>query len=166
MTTNSHVKQESTSRNPLFSSANQHRHDWHAVCPFSFTQHLTVMGSCKRILVVDDSKTSIMMTTTLLQRESYEVLVADNGENGVAVALSQKPDLIVMDIVMPKMDGLEACRHLRQIETTRDIPIIVVTTRGEDGFRVAGYDSGCDDYITKPINAVEFMSKVKRYLNR
>jgi DNA-binding response OmpR family regulator len=118
----------------------------------------------KKILVVDDSRTASMMTTMILGKGSYDVLTASDGEEGVAKALAERPDLIVMDVVMPKMDGFEACRRLRLSESTRSIPIIIVTTRGEAANIETGYECGCTDYVTKPINSVELLSKVRSHI--
>jgi CheY-like chemotaxis protein len=122
------------------------------------------MGTRKRILVVDDSKTALMMTTMIITKGSYEVLTAADGEEGVARAQQERPDLILMDVMMPRMDGFEACRRLRAQEATRDIPIIIVSTRGELGNVEVGYEAGCSDYVTKPINSVELLAKIRDYL--
>lgn len=118
-----------------------------------------------RILLVDDSNTVLTMERMLLSEEPYELLVARDGEEAVERALTERPDLILMDVVMPKMDGLEACRRLRQHETTRDIPIIMVTTRGEAESIEAGYASGCTDYVTKPIDGLELVTKLRNCLD-
>ena len=118
----------------------------------------------KRILVVDDSRTAAMMTSMILGKGAYEVMVAGDGEEGVRMALAERPDLIVMDVVMPRMDGFEACRRLRNAAATSGIPIIMVTTRGESANVEAGYESGCSDYVTKPINSVELLSKVRHHI--
>jgi DNA-binding response OmpR family regulator len=118
----------------------------------------------KRILVVDDSRTAAMMTSMILGKGAYEVMVAADGEEGVRMALAEHPDLIVMDVMMPRMDGFEACRRLRSEAATSTIPIIMVTTRGEAVNVEAGYDSGCSDYVTKPINSVELLAKVRHHM--
>jgi DNA-binding response OmpR family regulator len=118
----------------------------------------------KRILVVDDSRTAAMMTSMILGKGAYEVMVAADGEEGVRMALAEHPDLIVMDVMMPRMDGFEACRRLRSTAATSTIPIIMVTTRGEPVNVEAGYDSGCSDYVTKPINSVELLAKVRHHM--
>jgi CheY-like chemotaxis protein len=122
------------------------------------------MGGRKRILVVDDSKTALMMTTMIVNKGAYDVVTAGDGEEGVQKALADKPDLILMDVMMPKMDGFEACKRLRSHEPTRDIPIIMVTTRGELTNVEIGYEAGCSDYVTKPINSVELLTKIRNYL--
>jgi CheY-like chemotaxis protein len=122
------------------------------------------MGMRKRILVVDDSKTALMMTSMIVNKGAYEVVTAVDGEDGVAKAQAERPDLILMDVMMPKMDGFEACRRLRADEGTRDIPIIIVSTRGEMGNVEVGYEAGCSDYVTKPVNSVELLAKIRNYL--
>ena len=118
----------------------------------------------KKILLVDDSATILMMERTILMKGPYDVVTASDGEQGVAKALTEKPDLILMDVIMPRMNGFEACRRIREEEGIRATPIIMVTTRGEETNVEMGYQAGCSDYVTKPINAVELMTKLKSYL--
>ena len=118
----------------------------------------------KKILLVDDSNTILMMQKMVLKTTSYKVITANNGEEGVAKALAELPDLILMDVIMPKMTGFEACRKLRQEETTRGIPIIMVTTRGEPLNVEEGFQSGCTDYVTKPLDSFELLNKLKDQL--
>jgi CheY-like chemotaxis protein len=120
--------------------------------------------SRKRILLVDDAKTSIMMEQMILSRGTYDFLTAQDGLEAVDIAVRERPDLILMDIMMPKMDGLEACRQLKERDETRDIPIIMVTTRGEAESVEKGFQSGCCDYVAKPINSNELLSKVRKHL--
>ena len=114
----------------------------------------------KRILIIDDSRTSQMMTTMLLARGPYAVTTAGDGEEGVRKALANPPDLILLDVCMPKMNGFEACRLLRTQPPTQTVPIIMMTTRGETTNVEQGYASGCTDYITKPLNNGELLAKV------
>ncbi len=118
----------------------------------------------KKILLVDDSRTSLFMEQMILKKGPYDVIIAGDGIEGVAKAESERPDLILMDVVMPRMTGFEAVRELRARESTRDIPIIMVTTRGEGANVEAGFESGCTDYLTKPIDPVALMAKVRDYL--
>jgi CheY-like chemotaxis protein len=120
--------------------------------------------SRKRILLVDDAKTSIMMEQMILSRGTYEFLTAQDGLEAVDMAVRERPDLILMDIMMPKMDGLEACRQLKERDETKEIPIIMVTTRGEAESVEKGFKSGCCDYVAKPINSNELLSKVRKHL--
>lgn len=118
----------------------------------------------KKILVVDDSATIHMMVRMVLGKDRYLLLTAQDGREAVEKARKEKPNLVVMDVVMPNMTGFEACRILRADEATRDIPIILVTTRGEPESVQKGYESGCSDYVTKPINGLELLAKVQSCL--
>ena len=115
----------------------------------------------KRILVIDDSRTVQMMVSMMLAREAYVVTTAGDGEEGVRKALADPPDLILLDVVMPKADGFEVCRRLRSEPATQAVPIIMMTTRGEASNVEQGYASGCTDYITKPLDSIEFLAKVR-----
>ena len=117
----------------------------------------------KKILLVDDSATTLVMESMILQGK-YDLCKARNGEEAIERALAEKPDLILLDVVMPKLDGFSTCARLRQHEVTRETPIIMVTTRGEEENLERGYSVGCTDYVTKPINAVELLSKIRNYL--
>ena len=118
----------------------------------------------KKVLLVDDSSTILMMEKMVLKKTQYQVVTATNGEEGVARAIAERPDVILMDVVMPRMNGFEAVRRLRQEEATREIPIIMVTTRGEAANVEAGFESGCNDYVTKPIDSIELLSKLRDHL--
>ena len=118
----------------------------------------------KKILLVDDSTTTLMMEKMVLSRGEYDLVTAKDGEEAVATAAREQPDLILLDIVMPRMDGFEACRRLRESEKTQDIPIIMVTTRGEAENIEHGYELGCNDYVTKPINTLELTTKIESLL--
>lgn len=118
----------------------------------------------KKILLVDDSSTALMIERMLLSKSSYELVTARDGREAVAKATSELPDLILMDVIMPHMTGLEACRALRAQEVTRAIPIILVTSRGENETVETGFASGCNDYVTKPINGLELLTKLRDQL--
>jgi DNA-binding response OmpR family regulator len=118
----------------------------------------------KKILLVDDSKTALLMEQMILKKGAYEVLLAYDGLDGVAKAEAHRPDLILMDVVMPKMSGFEALRELRLRAATREIPIIMVTTRGEGENVETGYQHGCSDYLTKPIDSVSLLAKIRTHL--
>jgi CheY-like chemotaxis protein len=118
----------------------------------------------KTVLLVDDSATILMMQKMVLKTTPYKVITANNGEEGVRKAIAEKPDLILMDVIMPRMTGFEACRKLRQQDATKDIPIIMVTTRGEPLNVEEGFQSGCTDYVTKPIDSFELLNKLKDQL--
>jgi len=118
----------------------------------------------KKILLVDDSSTVIMMEKMMLAGCGYDIVIARDGEEGVAKAQSERPDLILLDVVMPKMDGIEACRRLRALASTKDIPIIMVTTRSEAANVEISYKNGCNDYVNKPLNNAELLAKVRSFL--
>ena len=118
----------------------------------------------KKILLVDDSNTILMMERMILTKGPYDLVTASDGEEAVEKALSERPDLILMDVVMPKMNGFDACRRIRGEESIGSTPIIMVTTRGEVQNVETGFESGCNDYVTKPINGAELMSKLKTLL--
>ncbi len=119
----------------------------------------------KKILLVDDAATILMMEKRYLSRGPFEIVTARDGVEAVEKARSEKPDLILMDIVMPRMTGLDACRRIREIEETKGIPIIMVTSRGDEANIQTGYENGCTDYITKPINSTELMAKIRSILS-
>lgn len=119
----------------------------------------------KKVLVVDDSKTALMMELQILERStSYRCVTASDGQEAVEKATHERPDFILMDVVMPRMNGFEACQKMRQQQSTRDIPIVLVTTRGEEQYVEAGFQSGCNDYITKPVVAAELVALLQSYL--
>lgn len=121
----------------------------------------------KKVLLVDDSKTTLLMHQMILsKRTSYEVVTATDGQEAVEKAKVERPDLILMDVVMPRMTGLEACKELRNCADTRNIPIILVTTRGEEYSVQSGYECGCNDYLTKPVDAGVLVELLDNYLSR
>ena len=118
----------------------------------------------KKILLVDDSKTALLMEQMILKKGPYDVVLAHDGVEGVAKARSERPDLILMDVVMPGMTGLQAVQELRRHEATKAIPIIMISTRGEGQSVEAGFESGCNDYLTKPIDGAALLAKIRDYL--
>jgi len=120
----------------------------------------------KSILIVDDSPTERYFLNELLLKHGFTVTTAENADDALTKLKASMPDLILMDVVMPTMTGLEACRALRAHDTTKATPIILVTTRGERETVEQGYASGCSDYVTKPINGLELLSKLRDQLDR
>jgi len=119
----------------------------------------------KKILVVDDSRTALLMEREILEkRAAYQCVTAVDGQEAVEKAQQERPDLVLMDVVMPRMNGFEACKIMRQHPTTREIPIVLVTTRGEETYMEAGFQSGCNDYVTKPVDGAELLALVQSYL--
>jgi two-component system alkaline phosphatase synthesis response regulator PhoP len=120
----------------------------------------------KKILLVDDSPTAILWQRLILEDDKYEILVAQDGEEGVRVAKAERPDLVLLDVVMPRMSGFDALRAIRADASLSDIPILMVTTRSEMAHVMEGYESGCNEYITKPVDRAELLTKVRSYLQR
>lgn len=119
-----------------------------------------------RILLVDDEPDILEIVSYNLSAEGYEVYTAKNGIEGVAKAKKKQPHLIIMDVMMPEMDGIEACGIIRETSGLENTIIAFLTARGEDYSQVAGFDAGADDYITKPIKPKVLVSKVKSLLRR
>jgi CheY-like chemotaxis protein len=121
--------------------------------------------STKKILLVDDSCTARLVNRMIFnQKTNYVLISASDGKEAVDKAREEKPDLILMDIVMPRMTGLQACRVLKEDAATKKIPIILLTTRGEEQYVQEGYASGCSDYLTKPVNDTELLELMEAYL--
>ncbi len=119
-----------------------------------------------KILLVDDEPDILEIVGYNLSTEGYKVITAENGAEGVKKAKKERPQLIIMDVMMPEMDGIEACEQIRAIPELEDVIITFLTARGEDYSQVAGFDAGADDYITKPIKPKVLVSKVKALLRR
>ena len=117
----------------------------------------------KKILVVDDEKSIVDILTFNLKRDGYETSEAYDGEEGYFKAMSENPDLILLDVMLPKMDGFEVCKKIRE---TSSVPIIMLTARDEEIDKVLGLELGADDYITKPFGVRELMARVKANLRR
>src|ERR1051326_3951906 len=107
----------------------------------------------KKILLVDDTETILLMEKMILSR-SYDLVTAKNGEDAITRAIAEQPDLILMDVVMPKMDGLEACKQIKEIPGIGSIPIIMVTTRGEAKNVETAFANGCTDYVNKSLKPI------------
>ena len=114
----------------------------------------------KNILVVDDSPTERFFTVDLLTKAGYQVITAENGEEGIAKARANKPDLILMDVVMPGLNGYQATRTLTRDDETRNIPVFVCTAKNQETDRIWGLRQGAADYIVKPINGEELLKKI------
>ncbi len=119
-----------------------------------------------KILLVDDEPDILEIVGYNLSTEGYQVITANNGLEGVRKAEKERPQLIILDVMMPEMDGIEACEKIRQLPELKDVVITFLTARGEDYSQVAGFDAGADDYITKPIKPKVLMSRVKALLRR
>lgn len=119
-----------------------------------------------KILLVDDEADILEIVGYNLSSEGYQVITATNGVEAIEKATKHKPHLIILDVMMPEMDGIEACEKLREIPNLSNTVITFLTARGEDYSQVAGFDAGADDYITKPIKPKVLVSKVKALLRR
>ena len=118
------------------------------------------------ILVIDDDLDSLKLIGLLLQRQGYEVAAAPSGSEGLEMARSETPDLILLDIMMPTMDGYEVCRRLRSDPQLTHIPVIMFTAKTRVDDKVAGFEAGADDYLTKPTHPAELASRIRTLLTR
>ena len=116
-----------------------------------------------KILVVDDEELLVKGIRFNLQNEGYEIITGFNGLEAVALAQNQKPDLIVLDVMMPEMDGMTACSKIREFS---DVPIILLTAKADDMDKLMGFDNGADDYLTKPFNILELKARIRALLRR
>lgn len=119
-----------------------------------------------KILLVDDEPDILEFLAYNLKKVGFEVLQAENGKDAIALAKKEIPHLIVLDVMMPDMDGIETCRELRDQPVLKDVLIAFLTARGEDYTQIAGFEVGADDYITKPIKPRVFVSRIKALLRR
>jgi len=117
------------------------------------------------ILVVDDSVDNLAMISLDLQQQNYRVVTASNGEDAIKIAAQTNPNLILMDINLPELDGLAATRRIRDIDTLREVPVVAVTAFGTEGFQRAAYDVGVDGYLTKPIDFDRMHQLIARLLS-
>ena len=120
----------------------------------------------KKILVVDDEVDLVKTIQFALEAEGYQVLVSHNGEDALNQSRKEKPDLILLDLMLPKLDGYKVCRLLKFDEQYKHIPIMMLTAKTQQKDRLLGMETGADEYITKPFDMEELMEKVKAYLNR
>jgi len=118
----------------------------------------------KRILVIEDNETNIYLVGFILKKNGLEVIEARSGEEGVELAIKEKPNLILMDIQLPGIDGLEATRRIRESEAEEEVPIIALTSYAMTGDRDKSLAAGCTGYIEKPINPDTFMGEIEKYL--
>jgi len=116
-----------------------------------------------RILVVDDEKLLVKGIKFNLENEGYEVITGSDGVEAVEAVSGQSVDLVILDLMMPRMDGLEACQRIREFS---DVPIIMLTAKADDMDKLMGFEHGCDDYLTKPFNILELKARVRALLRR
>src|SRR3989338_3703488 len=120
----------------------------------------------KKILVVDDEKDLSALVSLHMKMAGFEVLTANNGEKALDLSREEKPDLIILDLMLPKIDGWQVCEQLRQNAATKDIPVIMLTARTQIEDKLKGFEAGADDYVTKPFSPRELVARVKRVLAR
>ena len=120
-------------------------------------------NAVKKILIADDEPTLVSTLKYNLEREGYSVVIATDGEAAVGVARESHPDLIVLDIMMPRLNGLEVCRILRR---EMQVPIVILSARGDGRDRAAGVEAGADDYVTKPFSMAELIARIRLLLRR
>ena len=122
------------------------------------------MGTAKTILVAEDDPVTRRFVVSLLEERGYEVLVAEDGEHAVSLAISATPDLVVSDLVMPYRDGYEVLRAIRNDERVKRLPVLILSMRDREEDIVRGFESGADEYVVKPFNAREFLARVRKLL--
>lgn len=123
-------------------------------------------NSAYKILLVDDEPDIVEFLGYNLKKEGFEILTANNGKDAIEIARKEIPHLIVLDVMMPDMDGIETCREIREQKGLQDVIIAFLTARSEDYTQIAGFEVGADDYITKPIKPRVFISRIKALLRR
>ena len=119
-----------------------------------------------KILIADDEPNQLELIRFNLTKENFEVISASDGEEALCLSEEIFPDLIILDWMMPKMSGIDVCRKLRSKSISRDIPIIILSARGEEGDRTLGLEIGADDYVTKPFSPKELLARIKAILRR
>ncbi|MDP1747112.1 MAG: response regulator transcription factor [Bacteroidota bacterium] len=124
------------------------------------------MSAEQKILLVDDEQDILEFLSYNLKKEGYSVFTANNGKEAITIAKKVTPDLIILDVMMPDMDGIETCRGLREIPELKNVMIAFLTARNEDYSQIAGFDVGADDYINKPIKPRVLVSRIKALLRR
>lgn len=120
----------------------------------------------QKILIIDDELDLIETIRFPLELEGYQVLVAHNGEDGLNLARKENPDLILLDLMLPKLDGYKVCRFLKFDERYKHIPILMLTARSQEKDRLLGKETGADEYITKPFDLEDLIHKVQKYISK
>jgi DNA-binding response OmpR family regulator len=122
--------------------------------------------SAKKVLIVEDEVDLVETIRFLLEREGYGVLVSGDGEDALHQARRESPDLIILDIMLPKLDGYKVCRELKSDERYKQIPILMLSAKAQQKDRIIGMEAGAEEYITKPFDLTAFIEKVKTYLRK
>ena len=124
------------------------------------------MSTKPSVLVAEDEGALVTLLRYNLEREGYRVLEAQDGEEALLVASEEKPDLVILDWMLPQLSGIEVCRRLRGRQETRNLPIVMLTARGEETDRIRGLDTGADDYLTKPFSMTELLARLRAVMRR
>jgi two-component system, OmpR family, alkaline phosphatase synthesis response regulator PhoP len=120
----------------------------------------------KKILVVDDEKAILELIQRILSRERYNIITAESGNEALNKIYNESPDLVILDVMLPDMDGLQVCRKIRQDPLYKNLPVIILTVRKADTDQIKGLDTGCDEYMTKPFYPKELSLRVRNILRR
>jgi len=120
--------------------------------------------SSKTILLVDDSPTQVKAMQTALRGNGYQLITANDGEEALALVLQQKPDMVLLDVVLPKKNGFQVCRQLKTASETKHTKVIMVTSKSHDSDRFWGLKQGADEFLTKPVNPEELLALIARHL--
>ena len=120
----------------------------------------------KKILVVDDEKALVSLVTLHMQMAGYEVFFANDGWSAIDICKRDKPDLVILDLMLPKLNGWEVCRRIKEDDSIKDIAVLMLSARSEVDDKVRGFNVGADDYVTKPFSPKELVARVKRILDR
>lgn len=121
--------------------------------------------SARKLLIVDDSPTELKLITDVFNTPEYDVVTAEDGEAGVEMAIAEKPELIILDVVMPKMNGFQACRKIKSIPDLENIPVILLTSKNQKSDEFWGKKQGADIYLTKPFNTDQVLEAVTGLLS-
>jgi len=122
------------------------------------------MSDRKRILLVDDHQTVFHLLDAIVRLKEYQLLYAENGQQGIVMARQEKPDLILLDVMMPDIDGFRVCQYLKENPETKTIPVMLITARGAEGDLEAGRRAGADGFMTKPFQTIEVLNQIDRML--
>ena len=123
------------------------------------------MSEQKRILLIDDHQTVFRLLETIVRIKGYALIYAESGQQGIVMARQEQPDLILLDVMMPDIDGFKVCQYLKENEDTKDIPIMFLTARGSDGDLETGRKAGADGFMTKPFQTIEVLKQIEKLLS-
>ncbi len=122
------------------------------------------MNKKNRILLIDDNRTVFRLLEAIVRIKGYQLFFAENGQQGIVMARQEQPDLILLDVMMPDIDGFKVCQYLKDNADTKDIPVLFLTARGAEGDLEAGRRAGADGFMTKPFQTIEVLNQIKRML--